>query len=57
MSSVKYVSWQDGDMWLGYFQDYPNYWTQGESPDDLKDHLCNLYRDIIDMIDTTNYIS
>jgi len=26
--------------------DYPDYWTQGESLDDLKDHLVDLYRDL-----------
>ena len=46
MSTVKYVSWQDGDMWLGHLQDYTDYWTQGESLDDLKDHLRDLYADI-----------
>ena len=36
MESIKYIYWQDQDHWLGYFQDYPDYWTQGES---LK--ICN----------------
>jgi hypothetical protein len=26
----KYIYWQDDDMWLGYFEEYPDYWTQGE---------------------------
>ena len=46
MQSVKYVHWQDGAFWLGYLQDYPDYWTQGESFDDLKEHLADLYRDV-----------
>jgi hypothetical protein len=46
MVTVKYVFWQDGDAWLGYLQDYPDYWTQGESIDDLKDHLRDLYQDL-----------
>jgi predicted RNase H-like HicB family nuclease len=46
MSTLKFVHWQDGDHWLGYLQDYPNYWTQGESFDDLKDHLKDLYEDL-----------
>ena len=36
MQVVKIVVWQDGDAWLGYLQEYPDYWTQGESLDDLK---------------------
>ena len=36
---------EDG-AWLGYLQDYPDYWTQGETLDDLKDHLRDLYADL-----------
>ncbi len=46
MLSVKYVYWQEGAFWLGYLQDYPDYWTQGESLDDLKEHLEDLYKDV-----------
>ena len=31
MESTKYIYWQDNNLWLGYLQDYPDYWTQGES--------------------------
>jgi predicted RNase H-like HicB family nuclease len=46
MQTVKYVHWQEGDAWLGYLQDYPDYWTQGESLDDLIDHLTDLHTDL-----------
>ena len=46
MQTAKYVHWQDGDKFLGYFVDYPDYWTQGDSFDDLKDHLVDLYQDL-----------
>ena len=46
MQSVKYVYWQEGNLWLGYMQEYPDYWTQGESLDDLKEHLADLFRDV-----------
>jgi hypothetical protein len=29
MQTVKFVHWQDGDHFLGYLLDYPDYWTQG----------------------------
>jgi predicted RNase H-like HicB family nuclease len=46
MQTVRYVHWeQDGD-WLGYLADYPDYWTQGESLEDLKEHLKDLYADV-----------
>jgi predicted RNase H-like HicB family nuclease len=46
MQMVKYVYWQDDDAWLGYLQDYPDYWTRGETLDDLIEHLKNLYLDL-----------
>ena len=46
MSTVKYVHWQEDDAWLGYLQDYPDYWTQGETLDDLIEHLKDLYLDL-----------
>ena len=46
MESTKYIYWQDNNQWLGYLQDYPDYWTQGESLEDLQSHLRDLYRDL-----------
>lgn len=46
MQTLKYAHWRDGDSVLGYLVDYPDYWTQGDSLDDLKDHLVDLYRDL-----------
>ncbi|HEY7427322.1 MAG TPA: type II toxin-antitoxin system HicB family antitoxin [Gemmataceae bacterium] len=45
MQSVKIVVWEEDGGWLGYLQDYPDYWTQGDTLDDLKEHLQDLYRD------------
>lgn len=44
--TLRYVHWQDGSDFLGYLQDYPDYITQGETEDDLKEHLLDLYRDL-----------
>jgi len=33
-------------MWLGYFEEYPDYLTQGESLAELEDHLRDLYQDL-----------
>ena len=46
VKTLKIVVWQEADGWLGYFQDYPDYWSQGESLDDLKEHLTDLYKDL-----------
>jgi hypothetical protein len=46
MQSIRYVYWQDGDMWLGYLEEYPDYMTQGASLTDLEEHLRDLHRDL-----------
>ena len=46
MLTAKFVYWQEGKVWIGYFQDYPDYWTQGKSLKDLKAHLKDLYEDL-----------
>ena len=46
MKSLRYVYWQDDDMWLGYLDEYPDSMTQGESLDDLQENLKDLYADL-----------
>jgi len=46
MRTIKYVYWQDAEGWLGYLEEYPDYWTQGETLDDLIDHLKDLDLDM-----------
>jgi len=42
----RYVYWQDENMWLGYLEDYPDYWTQGETQDELQENLLDIYKDL-----------
>jgi hypothetical protein len=46
MQTVSFVYWQQDDAWIGYLQEFPDYWTQGENLDDLKEHLRDLHRDL-----------
>lgn len=46
MSTIQFVYWQEGDAWLGYLREYPDYWTQGETLDDLRDHLLDLFEEL-----------
>jgi predicted RNase H-like HicB family nuclease len=46
MQTAKYIYWQEDDAWLGYLEEYPDYWTQGETLDDLLAHLKDLYTDL-----------
>jgi len=43
---ARYVYWRDGNHWLGYFEEYPDYVTQGESAEDLQEQLKDLFRDL-----------
>ena len=47
---TKYVYWQDDDMWLGYLEEYPDYWTQGETEEELKENLLDIYQELTDGI-------
>jgi predicted RNase H-like HicB family nuclease len=33
-------------MFLGYLEAYPDYWTQGESIDELKANLIDIYNEL-----------
>jgi predicted RNase H-like HicB family nuclease len=46
MQTAKYVYWQEEEAWLGYLEEFPDYWTQGETLDDLLAHLKDLYLDV-----------
>jgi hypothetical protein len=46
METTKFIHWQDGNMWIGYLEEYPDYMTQGITFEELKDNLKDLYRDL-----------
>jgi hypothetical protein len=46
MSTARYVHGQDGEMWLGYFEEFPDYLTQAESQAELEESLRDLCRDL-----------
>lgn len=46
MKSLSFTYWEDSGHWVGHLDDYPDYLTQGETLEDLKDHLIDLYRDL-----------
>ena len=38
--------WKEADgKYLGYLNEYPEHWTQGDDLDDLKEHLRDLYKE------------
>lgn len=46
MRTVKYTCWQDGDFFIGFLNDYPDYQTQGMSKDELTENLKDLLIDL-----------
>jgi hypothetical protein len=46
MKGLRFVYWQDGDYWLGYLDEFPDYLTQGVTLEDLREHLRDLYKDL-----------
>ena len=43
---IKFIYWQDGPFWLGYFEEYPDYMTQGESMEELQENLKDIYLEL-----------
>ncbi|MBA7705109.1 hypothetical protein ES703_113933 [subsurface metagenome] len=46
MDKKKYVYWKDEGMWLGYLVEYPDYMTQGETLEELKENLKDIYKEL-----------
>jgi len=46
MRTLKYTFWQDGEFFLGFLNDYPDYETQGFSKEELIESLKDLLVDI-----------
>ena len=46
MRTLKYTFWQEGDFFIGYLNDYPDYQTQAYSKDELLENLKDLLTDI-----------
>jgi hypothetical protein len=46
MKTLKFTYWKDGDYYLGFLNDYPDYETQGMSKDELISNLKDLVVDV-----------
>ncbi len=46
MEKVRFTHWQDGDMWLGYLEEYPDYMTQGKTLKELEENLKDIYKEL-----------
>jgi predicted RNase H-like HicB family nuclease len=48
LEGIKYVYWEDEDIWLGYLEEFPDYMTQGKTLEELKKNLKDIFKDITD---------
>ena len=46
MKKIKYIYWQDGNMWLGYLDEFPDYMTQGVTREELQENLRDIYKEL-----------
>ena len=46
MATTKMIYWRNEEWWLGYLEEFPDYWTQGETFEDLQEHFRGLYKDL-----------
>jgi predicted RNase H-like HicB family nuclease len=46
MKTTKFTDWQDGDYFLGFLNEYPDYQTQGTSKAELVSNLKDLLADL-----------
>ena len=45
-SKPRYIYWQEDDWWLGYLEEFPDYWTQGRTQKELEANLRDLYLEL-----------
>jgi len=46
VKTEKYIYWRDREIWLGYLEEYPDYWTQGETEEELRGNLIDVYGEL-----------
>lgn len=46
MEKKKYVYFQNVGVWIGYWEEFPDYMTQGETLEELQENLQDVYKDL-----------
>ena len=46
VNTIEYTCWRDGYTFLGFLNDYPDYWTQGGTKLELIENLKDILEDI-----------
>ena len=46
METMKFIYYQEGEIWVGWLEEYPDYKSQGETLDELKVNLKDIYENL-----------
>ena len=46
MKKMKFIYYEEDGMFVGFLEEYPDYRTQGETLDELKQNLTEIYNDL-----------
>jgi len=46
MEKKAFIFYQEDDMWIGWLEEFPDYRTQGETLEDLRENLKDVYDDV-----------
>ena len=46
METKKYIYYKEDDAFIGWLEEYPDYKTQGDSLEELKEHLLDIHREL-----------
>ena len=46
MKTLKYIYWQEENMWLGYLEEFPDYITQGNTNEELQESLRDIHAEL-----------
>ena len=46
METKKFIYYQEDDMFIGWLEEFPDYRTQGETFDELKENLQDIYTEL-----------
>jgi predicted RNase H-like HicB family nuclease len=44
MEKTRFIYWQEDGIWIGYLEKYPGYMTEGETIEELKKNLIDVYK-------------
>lgn len=46
METKRFIYYREDDMFVGWLDEYPDYWTQGETLKELEENLKDLYQEL-----------